>query len=421
MDRTIKKRLVKVLGVTGAVFVVAVGTSVPVQRLWAWPTTIQTDEGEDIKLPWSRWLPVTVTGPVIGRGKSPNVVDIRAAAPGTYRVTLSLFGTIPWRGVPVKVGRPIYVVPGGESLGIVAHTRGIMVTGLAGVMVHGRTTEPAAEAGIERGDVITRVDGQRAGSVVMLEQHILADGRAHQPVRVWVAGSRTDRARVITPVWSPTGKGWRIGAVVQDQATGVGTLTFFNPATHRFAALGHSISDGLTRRPVGIQSALVTGAEIVGLVPASDRQPGQKIGVLAGPENVSGTADANGPFGIVGRLDHAPVWGSHQAMPLAYPDQVRVGPAQISTVLYGQKPETFSIQILKTATQYEPEVKGLLFKVTDPRLLKATGGIIQGMSGSPIMQNGRVVGAVTHVLVNRPSLGFGCYAYWMAQQRIYQT
>ena len=421
MDRPMKRRLVKALGLAGAALAVAAGTSVPAQRLWAWPKTVQTGAGEEMQLPWSRWLPVTVASRVAAPVGSQRVVEIKAESPGTYRVTLSLFGKIPWRGVPVKVGRPVYVVPGGESLGIVARTRGVVVMALSGVVVNGRTVEPAQDAGIERGDVITRVDGQPALGVDMLEHHIMVDGRDHSPVRVWVAGSRSDRERQITPVWAAASRTWRIGATVQDHTTGVGTLTFFNPSTYRFTALGHSISDGLTRRPVAIESALVTGAEIVGLVPASEHQPGQKVGVLAGPDNVSGTADSNGPFGIVGRLHHTPIWGYRHAIPVAYPDQVHDGPAQIVTVLHGQKPETFSIEILKTAAQYEPEVKGLLFKVTDPRLLRETGGIIQGMSGSPIIQNGRVVGAVTHVLVNRPSLGFGCYAYWMAQQRAYQS
>jgi stage IV sporulation protein B len=105
-------------------------------------------------------------------------------------------------------------------------------------------------------------------------------------------------------------------------------------------------------------------------------------------------------------------------MPLALPDQVHRGNARVITVIHGQRPESFRIKILRTYPQCQPNTKGLLFEVTDRRLLKQAGGVVQGMSGSPIIQGGRVVGAVTHVLLNRPNLGFGCYAYWMATQGV---
>ncbi len=414
--------LVKVLGLAGALGVVALGTAAPVRRLVNFPTRVQTTAGQDLVLPWSRWIPLSVqesgSKPVII--SHTQVIRLRTPRVGHYLLRFRLFGRIPWRGVPVDVTKPIYVVPGGESVGVLAHTEGLMVTGFSSVTSLGRHPDPALEAGIERGDVITRVDGRPALSVGFFTSRIAYDGRRHQPLRLWVAGARSDRERQVEPVLSPRTGRWEIGAVVQDHTSGVGTLTFFSPGTHRFAALGHSISDGLTRRPVGLSQGGVMGADIVGLVPATDTEPGQKIGVLAGSSNVSGYTRFNGRFGIVGQLNHLPVWGPTQAMPLAFPDQVRTGPAEMITVVHGQFPESFRIQIIRAAVQNRPTVKGLLFQVTDPRLLRDTGGIIQGMSGSPIIQNGRVVGAVTHVLVNRPSMGFGCYAYWMADQPSYR-
>lgn len=423
VNRPAKRRLAKALGAVGAAAAVALGTSVPAQRLLAFPSAVHTTQGHDLLLPWSRWLPISVAGSSAQAGlvDGAEKIDVHAPNAGHFLLRLRLFGRIPWRGVPVEVTKPVYVVPGGESVGVLAHTRGLMVTGLSPVDAGGRVSDPAAEAGIERGDVITEVDGQPAASVKALEQRVARDGSQHRLVRLLVEGSRSNRQRQVAPVWSARTHSWHIGAHVQDRTSGVGTITFFNPGNYRFTALGHSVSDGLTRRPVGLAAGTVTGAEIVGLVPATDNQPGQKVGVLAGPDNISGAAGFNGMFGIVGQLDHPPLWGPHRALPLAYPDQVHDGPAQILTVLHGQMPEIYHIEIVKTAAQYEPQVKGLLFKVTDPRLLKQTGGIIQGMSGSPIIQNGRVVGAVTHVLVNRPTLGFGCYPFWMAQQPAYRS
>jgi stage IV sporulation protein B len=234
-------------------------------------------------------------------------------------------------------------------------------------------------------------------------------------------GARTLRNRWVTPVWSVVRHTYAIGVKVRERASGVGTLTFYDPTTGEFTALGHSMTDGLTRRPVNILRGYATGADIVGIVPATATEPGQKVGVLAGPANISGQVTANGEFGLIGHLNHAPIWGPREMLPVALPNQVHPGPAQMITVVHGERPEVFRIDILKAKYQSAPEIKGLLFRVTDSRLIRAAGGIVQGMSGSPIIQDGRLVGAVTHVLVNRPTLGFGCYAYWMATQPAFRS
>jgi stage IV sporulation protein B len=216
----------------------------------------------------------------------------------------------------------------------------------------------------------------------------------------------------VAPSWRDAHP-WRTGLQVRDRLSGVGTLTFYDPRTMTYAALGHSLTAGVTALPVPVRTGWIRDAEIVGVVPATARTPGQKIGILVGHRNVQGTVQTNGQFGIVGHLDRRPILGPVKPVPLALPDQVHTGPATVVTVIHGQTPHPYQIQILKTAPQYAPQIKGILFQITDPRLLKATGGIVQGMSGSPILQDGRLVGAVTHVLLNRPTLGFGCYAYWM--------
>ncbi|PSR24164.1 MAG: SpoIVB peptidase [Sulfobacillus acidophilus] len=411
----------RIVGLAGAALVLIAGTAAPAQRLYQFPQRLEIPAGQDVMVPWTRWLPLSV---VNGNSRplmiqSAADLDFYTPTSGHYLLHLRLFGWLPWRGLPVDVTKPIYAVPGGQSIGVVVHTRGLIVTNLTVIDDRGRLSDPAGAAGIERGDVIMRVDGRLATSVSLLRRRVARDGAQHRAVVLWVEGARAGRQRVVAPTWSTRTQSWRLGLAVQDRTSGVGTLTFFDPRTHRFTALGHSMTDGVTRRPIGILAGRAMGADIVGVVPASPSQPGQKVGVLAGPANISGVVTANGRLGIVGQLDHPPIWGPAQAMPVAFPDQVHVGPAEIVTVLHGQHPQMFQIEILKTAAQYSPSVKGLLFKVTDPRLMEQTGGIVQGMSGSPIIQSGRVVGAVTHVLVNRPWLGFGCYAYWMAQQSSY--
>ncbi len=413
-----KPQVKKMAGAVAALGIMTAGTTAPASRIFHFPERLEVSQGQDVLVNWSRFLPVAIRNgtsqPVMVRGASG--LDFQAPQAGHYLLHFRLFGWLPWRGVPVDVTKPVYVVPGGESLGVVVRTRGLVVTHFAPVRVANRIVDPAAEAGVERGDVIAQVDGLPAVGVGVLEQRVNVDGTRHRPVSLRILGARSERVRLVQPVWSSATHQFHIGLDVQDRTSGVGTLSFYNPASDQYAALGHSMTDGLTRRPVGVMAGRAIGADIVGLVPATDTQPGQKVGVLAGPTNISGTVADNGILGIVGHLDHPPVWGPQKEVPIALPDQVHPGPATIITVLHGQSPEMFHIEILKAVQQYAPNVKGLLFRVTDPSLLAKTGGIVQGMSGSPILQNGRLVGAVTHVLVNRPTLGFGCYAYWMERQ-----
>lgn len=417
---TTKRRrlLKKLVGATVALGVLWTGFSTPARRLLTMPLKIEVPQGQDASVPWSRYVPVTVSWqdarPVsISRVSR---LDVHADAYGHYLLHLKLFGWLPFRGLPVDVTKPIFVVPGGESVGVMVHTHGLVVTGFSPIRARDRVVDPAESAGIERGDVILAINGHEARSDQQLKRDTANAGRAHRALQLSVMGARAVHNRRVQPVWSNDRRHWQIGVMVQDRTSGVGTLTFYKPQSLKYAALGHSITDGLTRRPVGISEGRVTGAAIVGIVPSTASTPGQKVGVLSNGTNVSGTVASNGQFGITGGLDHSPRWGSQKPLPLALPDQVHPGPATITTVLKGQTPETFRIEILKTSPQYAPSTKGLLFRVDDPRLLRRTGGVVQGMSGSPIVQDGRLVGAVTHVLVSRPQMGFGCYAYWMGTQ-----
>ena len=408
----------KLWGWVSAAVVVALGFSPPLENLARWPSHLMVSQGQALTLPWSTYLPFAANG---SRG-----VDVHTASTGQEiwleglrvgqaSLKLELFGWMPWRTIPVEVAPdPVDVIPGGESVGIVAHTRGLIVTALNPVIVNGRRVDPAADAGIERGDIIVAINGRPVTSERFLQRAVDQAGIKGRSVDLEVKGARTVHVRRIKPVWATHTHRWQLGVLADDSTTGVGTMTFFYPRSGAYAALGHSITDGLTRQPVTIADGRISGAEIVGVVAGTAVAPGQKVGVLAGGYNIEGTVTYNGQFGIRGRLEHRPRWGPTGSMPIALPEQVHPGKARIITVLQGQRPESFRIKILRTYPQWQPNTKGLLFEVTDRRLLKRTGGVVQGMSGSPIIQGGRVVGAVTHVLLNRPSLGFGCYSYWMA-------
>ncbi len=410
----------KLMGWVSAAVMLGLGFSPPLENMARWPSQIIVPQGAALVLPWSGVLPFQARashGVVVHTSATGQEIRLIGQKIGPASVRLELFGWLPWRTVPVEVAPPqVNVVPGGESVGIVARTRGLIVTALNPVLIKGHRVDPAADAGIERGDIIVAINHQPVTSDHHLQEAVDQAGAKGVPVELFVKGARTTHERPIKPVWDPKTRRWQLGVLVQDTTSGVGTLTFFYPGSKDYAALGHSLTDGLTRRPVSIAEGHLSGAEIVGVVAGTAIAPGQKVGVLAGGYNIDGSVTYNGRFGILGRLDHRPRWGPTGSMPLALPDQVHRGKARIITVIHGQRPESFRIKILRTYPQWQPNTKGLLFEVTDRRLLKRAGGVVQGMSGSPIIQGGRVVGAVTHVLLNRPNLGFGCYAYWMATQ-----
>jgi stage IV sporulation protein B len=209
---------------------------------------------------------------------------------------------------------------------------------------------------------------------------------------------------------------YRMGIFIEDPAAGVGTLSFFDPETLRFASLGHRITAFTGRKGVPFQEGEIILATINGIKAGLPGQPGEKVGVFTTGAPTIGRIDRNCRFGIYGKLtpDAHGIMG--KPIPMAYSTEIKPGPAEIYTVIKGTQVERFKVEIIKVYQQKAPRDKGMIIKVTDPVLLKTTGGIIQGMSGSPIIQNGRFIGAVTHVLVNDPTKGYGVLAEWMMHE-----
>ena len=401
-------------GAVLAAGLVAVASSGPVRDVASFPKSLEVPVADRLIVPWNRLVPVAVeAGPGLSVQRGAHGLAVSAPRTGRYRVQLKWFGWLPFKWVPVRVVPKQRVVPGGQSIGVLVHTRGLMVTAYRPLPGPHGLGDPAASAGIEVGDVITAVNGRAATSDAMLRQAANAAGRSGRALQLTDRGARQTLVRVVHPLYSARAHQYQLGIAVRDRTAGVGTLTFWNPETGSYAALGHSISDGLTRRPVGVAAGRVMAATVVGVVPGQPNRAGQKVGVLAGTRLVDGRVAANSLFGLTGRLVRPPRIGTTRAVPLAVPDQVHTGPATILTVVSGSRPASYGIWIERAYPQTRPATKGLLFRVTDPRLLRATGGVVQGMSGSPILQDGRLVGAVTHVLVSRPDWGYGCYAAWM--------
>lgn len=307
--------------------------------------------------------------------------------------------------------------PGGQAIGILLRTDGILVVGQSPIFVDGEAQNPAEEAGIQPGDVITRVGDVAVTHDDQLALLVNQLGEQQKPVILHIQRQNREMTKEITPIYCAESKSYRIGLLIRDNAGGVGTLTFVDPETMEYGALGHMISNSETQSKINILKGKLVTAQIQGIKKGTSGYPGEKIGRFVSNFSL-GTIEKNTTAGIFGVLTDENVLTESsytQALPTATPNQIVLGPAQIFTAIDGNKVECFDVEIEKVMPAHK-DGKGLVVRVTDPVLLEKTGGIVQGMSGSPIIQNGRIIGAVTHVFINDPTRGYGILIHDMLQE-----
>lgn len=345
-------------------------------------------------------------------------VSLDESAGGKKQLVFSLLGIVPLRTVEVDVLPPLTVIPGGHSIGIVLHSQGVMVVGISPVK-NGQGDEviPAKLAGIMPGDVLLTINGQALASDQVAANIIDKAGASGQPLEVVLQRRDEIKTVKLTPVWCADTGRYRIGLFIRDSAAGVGTLTFYEPQSHRYGALGHVITDSNTNQAVNCEQGKIVLAAVAGVEQGRRGHPGEKVGLFIDNNELVGDIQKNTSFGIYGAISSeiSNVFYP-QGLPVASMNQVQLGEAEILTVVDGQNIERFQISIEKVNLQEAPGTKGLVIQITDPRLLAKTGGIIQGMSGSPIIQNGRLIGAVTHVFIHDPTKGYGCFIDWMLME-----
>lgn len=194
-------------------------------------------------------------------------------------------------------------------------------------------------------------------------------------------------------------------------------MTFYDPKSKKYGALGHVISDMDTKKPIVVENGQIVRSTVTSIEKGSNGNPGEKLARFSGDREVIGDITRNSPFGIFGKLNQDISNGiMDKAMPIALSNEVKEGPAKILTVVDNDKVEEFDVEVVSSVPQKFPATKGMVIKITDKQLLEKTGGIVQGMSGSPIIQNGKVIGAVTHVFVNDPTSGYGVHIEWMLNE-----
>ena len=313
--------------------------------------------------------------------------------------------------VPVAANEISAVYLGGEPIGVVQKCDGVVVSEYLGVETENGLVYPAKDAGILLGDVITAVDDVEIFSAAEMAA-IITPEKLRCTLTVERGLSYVDIT--VTPAYDIVQHTKKLGIAVKNEMAGVGTMTYILP-DGRFGSVGHKIADPHVSTPNTFQSGDLYDCEIIGVTKGQSGKAGELSGKFSKKDNVVGKVEKNIFCGLFGVKEFQPI--GRKLIEIGHKDEVMTGEAYIYSTLDGHVPEAYSIEIVKAENQSSPKEKSMVIKVTYERLLAKAGVIVQGMSGSPIVQNGKLIGAVTHVFLNDSTRGYGIYVDWMLQNQ----
>lgn len=335
---------------------------------------------------------------------------------GSAEMTISAFG-VPVRRVTLDVVPDIKIVPMGVAIGVRINTDGVMVLGTNSFLgADGISHDPAGGV-LRAGDLISYVNGTAITCKEDLARIIAnSTGDVTITLRRDMVGEATEMTVTLTPAATAVDGVRRIGTWVRDSTKGIGTLTYYNPRTGTFGALGHGIMDVDTKKLMSVKSGVIMPSTVTSV----------RRGARGAPGELEGSVDTSRSFGDIVSNSTNGIYGNlcphsrstivtRDPMPIALRSHIKEGPATILTSVCGSEVREFEIYIENVNRHTTDETKGMVIRITDPELLRLTGGIVQGMSGSPILQNGRVAGAITHVFVQDPTKGYGIFIENMIQ------
>lgn len=410
----------RAIGVILLVSLISIGFIKPVHDYISFPKQMVFFEGQeaefDSSIPASAKLHdraiFSIKDMPTGSGKL--ALEANDEGDGQFELQVA---NIPVKKVNVKVLPEYKVIPGGQSIGVKLNTKGVLVVGHHLIKTSQGKVSPGSDAGIQVGDMITKINGNEIRHMGEVASHVRSAGEKGETLKLELKRKDETIVRELQPAKDTGDNTYRMGLYIRDSAAGIGTMTFYDPKTKSYGALGHVISDMDTKQPIVVNDGKIVRSKVTSIERGANGDPGEKLAEFSGNKDVIGTITRNSPFGIFGKITEEPSLSPvKKPMPIALPNQVKEGPAKILTVVHGDKVEEYDVEIVSTVQQKFPATKGMVIKITDPDLLKATGGIVQGMSGSPIIQNGKLVGAVTHVFVNDPTSGYGVHIEWMLRE-----
>jgi stage IV sporulation protein B len=390
----------------------------PIQEYLEIPKTITVFEGQDYTFP--KAAPVSATigshNSTITLAQDQKSVSLQAKENGQNEMLLEFAG-IPIKKVDVQVLKDFRVTPGGQSIGVKLNTVGVLVVGHHLVSTEDGKKSPGELAGIKIGDIITEINGNKIEKMTDVAPFVQNAGQNGEALDMVISRESGKFTTKLTPLKDKGEKAYKLGLYIRDSAAGIGTMTFVDPKSKKYGALGHVISDMDTKKPIVVEDGQIVRSTVTSIEKGSNGDPGEKLARFSSDREIVGNIQKNSPFGIFGVLHKELKNGVlDKPLPISLSHQVKEGPAKILTVVNDDKVEEFNIEIVSTIPQKFPATKGMVIKVVDPKLLEKTGGIVQGMSGSPIIQDGKLIGAVTHVFVNDPTSGYGVHIEWMLNE-----
>ncbi len=329
---------------------------------------------------------------------------------GQMDLSLNLFNLFSVKDVTVNVIPKTTVIPVGKAIGMKLYTEGVLVVGMS--EIEGK--KPYENSGIETGDKIIEVDNNQIDNTDELIECV--NNSNGKELEIKYISDNEEKTTSIEPVKTSDNE-YKLGLWVRDAAAGVGTLTFYEPSTGEFGALGHGINDVDTYELIDIASGELVTTDIIDIVKGEDGSPGEIRGTIDNGISL-GNIYKNTGFGIYGNIDNVAKLNltQYKEYEVANRSEITTGKAEILCELENGKTQSYEIEIQRLFLENNENNKSMLIKVTDEELIEKTGGIIQGMSGAPIIQNGKFIGAVTHVLVNDAKTGYAVFGDLMIKQ-----
>lgn len=324
-----------------------------------------------------------------------------------------LFGIIPVREVSVNVGEEKEVFVGGIPLGFSLNTKGLIVVGDNSVLTQEGNKETQKDKTILPGDILTEINGKEITSVSVVEEELNDFDNEFVNLKVLRKDKTIDIK--LKPAKDMESNNYKLGLWVKNNASGVGTLTFVDQ-NKNFGALGHPITDYETGSVIPVQDGKIYNCSLVGITKGERGKPGELKCLFLQGKNSKGSVSKNTNSGVFGDIkDSTNIVDENKKAIVGNRINVKPGKAYIVSSVSGVR-EEYEIEIIKANNQKQKSDKSIIFRVKDKRLLSMTGGIVQGMSGSPILQDGKIIGAVTHVFLNDSTKGYGIYIDWMLQE-----
>ncbi len=334
---------------------------------------------------------------------------------GIKKLTLNLFDKLPIKAINVSVLPKTKVIPVGNIAGVKLYTSGVLVVGMSEIEgKDNKIYKPYENTGIKEGDTITKINNKYISSTDELIDNV--NNSKGDIIEVTYIQNEQIKECNITPVKTDEDE-YKIGLWVRDSAAGVGTVTFYEPTTKTFGALGHGISDIDTGELLNIASGEFVTTRVLNIAKGEKGNPGKIQGTIENQQTI-GEISKNTGFGIYGKVNNISSLDidASKEMEVALRDEIKLGKAKILCSLDNKNVQEYEIEIKKIYKENNYNNKSMEIEITDENLINKTGGIIQGMSGSPIIQNGKFIGAVTHVLVNNPKEGYAVFGDLMLKQ-----